>query len=324
MSVRVIRGAEQWRADQELAARRTALAIGNFDGVHLGHQEVLRRVVGHTQDCGTLSVAITFDPHPVKVLRPEHAPPLISTLEQRLEWMQELGLEAVLLLPFTKELSRLTAQEFVAQLIAGTLHAKRVFVGENFCFGHRHAGDVKLLEHLGRIHGYTVEIVPPVVLGDVVVSSTAVRRTVTDGQMDAATRLLGRPFALTGHVVPGSGIGAREVVPTLNLAADQELLPGRGVYVSETRIGGRWHRSATNVGVRPTFDAGKVAVESHLFDFDERITSGPMEVRFWKRLRPEKKFPSAQALKAQIARDLARARAYFRRADGVRRARQTV
>src|SRR5208282_545107 len=315
MSLRVFRGIPEWRADSGIAARRTALAIGNFDGVHVGHQAILRRVNEYSRATGALGTAVTFDPHPLKVLRPEQAPALLSTLEQRLAWMEELGLEAVLILPFTIELSQLSAEEFVAQMLAATLRTERIFVGDNFRFGHRHAGNVALLESLSARFHYSVEIVPPVVMGGEVISSTSVRSAATEGRMDEAARLLGRPFTLTGHVVSGTGRGSREVVPTLNLAYEQEILPGRGVYATETRAGGRWYRSATNVGVRPTFDGSRITVESYLFDFSERCKSGALEVRFWKRLRGEQKFSSAEALKSQIDTDLRRARTFFRHLD---------
>jgi riboflavin kinase/FMN adenylyltransferase len=324
MSPRILRGIPEWRADAGIAARRTVLAIGNFDGVHVGHQAILRRVNECARSTGALGTAVTFDPHPLKVLRPEHAPALLSTLEQRLAWMDELGLEAVLILPFTMELSRLSAEEFVEQMLAATLRAERILVGDNFRFGHRHAGNVALLESLSARFHFSVEIVPPVVMEGEIISSTSVRRAVTEGQMDEAARLLGRPFSLTGRIVAGTGTGSREVVSTLNLACEQELLPGRGVYATETRVGGRWHRSASNVGMRPTFDGSHVTVESHLLDFTGSQGADRMEIRFWKHLRGEQKFPSAQALKSQIETDLSRTRAFFRHLDRLRRSRQPI
>lgn len=322
MSLRLFHGIPEWRADPTVAARRTALAIGNFDGVHIGHQAILRRVNEYARSTGAMGTAVTFHPHPLKILRPEHAPALLSTLEQRLAWMDTLGLEAALILPFTTELSRLSAEEFVAQVLAATLRAERIFVGDNFRFGHRHAGNVALLESLSTRFQYSVEIVPPVVLGGQVVSSTAVRCAVNEGRMDEAARLLGRPFSLTGRIVAGTGTGSREVVSTLNLACDQELLPARGVYATETRVDGEWYRSATNVGVRPTFDGSHVSVESHLLEFPGSHRANAMKIRFWKRLRGEQKFPSVAALKSQIETDLRRTRGFFRHLDRLRRARQ--
>ncbi|HMD30312.1 MAG TPA: bifunctional riboflavin kinase/FAD synthetase [Candidatus Acidoferrales bacterium] len=309
--MRVYRGIPEWKADASVAARRTALAIGNFDGVHLGHQAVLGRVNEYVCTSGAMGMAVTFDPHPLKVLRPEHAPLLLSTLEQRLAWMDELGLEAALVLPFTLELAQMSAADFVAQMLAATLRIERIFVGDNFRFGHRQAGDVALLKSLARQFHYTVEIVPPLAMDGEPVSSTSVRRAAADGRMEDAARLLGRPYTLSGQVVSGTGTGSREVVPTLNLAFEQELLPARGVYATEARVGDKWYRSATNVGVRPTFNGSRLTVESHLFDFSDQVTSGPLEVRFWKRLRGEQKFASAAELKTQIAADVEGARAFF-------------
>jgi riboflavin kinase/FMN adenylyltransferase len=329
MSLRVLRGLDGWRGDAGVAERRTALAIGNFDGVHLGHQAILRRIVDHAQRAGSLATAVTFDPHPLKFLRPQDAPQLISTLTQRLEWMEELGVEAVLLLPFTRALAQLSAEDFTAGVLAGALRAERIFVGENFCFGHRHAGNVALLERLSARFGYTVEIVPPVVRRGEIVSSTGVRRAIQEGRMNAAARLMGRPFTLSGRIVAGTGTGSREVVPTHNLHCDQELLPAQGVYVTETRLGGgahissaAWHPAVTNVGTRPTFDGQGLSVETHLLEFGAHASGHWMQLRFWKRLRSEKKFSSPAALKKQIEADVLRARAFFRHRSRVRRVRQ--
>ena len=318
MSLRVVRGVEGWRAEPAVAARPTALAIGNFDGVHAGHQAILRRAIEWARQAGALSAAVTFDPHPLKILRPQHAPALLSTQQQRLEWMRELGLDAALILPFSRELAAVSAEEFVEVMLAGLLHARRIFVGQNFRFGHRHAGDVRLLHSLAERFGYEVEVVPPVEVDGEIVSSTSVRRAVTDGRMEAAARLLGRTFSLTGRVVPGAGRGTREVVPTLNLEQEQEVLPAHGVYVTETRIGDSWRPSATNVGVRPTFDAGHVTVETNLLDAPDHPTPQRIEVRFWKRLRGEMKFGSAEELKQQISRDVRAARDFFAQPENTR------
>ncbi|HUJ40114.1 MAG TPA: bifunctional riboflavin kinase/FAD synthetase [Candidatus Acidoferrales bacterium] len=323
MSLRVVRGMENWRADAAAGARGTALAIGNFDGVHAGHQAILRRVTEWARQTGARGAAVTFDPHPLKILRPQHAPAILSTQEQRLAWMEELGLEAVLVLPFTLELAAVRAEEFVEVVLAGVLRARRIFVGDNFRFGHRHAGDVRLLQSLAGRFGYEVDVVPPVEVDGEAVSSTSVRRAVSEGRMDAAARLLGRPFSLTGRVVRGEGRGSREVVPTLNLAQEQEVLPAHGVYATETRMGGAWRQSVTNVGLRPTFDGGPVTVETNLLDTSGGVSAGQIEVRFWKRLRGEIKFGSAEELKEQIGRDVRGVREFFaglNRAQGTGRA----
>jgi riboflavin kinase/FMN adenylyltransferase len=224
---------------------------------------------------------------------------------------EQAGMNAALVLKFDEQLAKVSAEDFARTYLVDTLHARAVFVGANFRFGHKQAGDVKLLEEFGRRWDFEVQVVPPVIQDGIVVSSTAVRSAVRDGRMEDASRLLGRPFALAGEIKTGTGQGRKLVVPTLNLATEQECLPKNGVYATETVIGGAKYRSATNIGVRPTFDGQRLAIESHLFDFSENLTSGAMEVRFWKRLRDEKKFSGPEALREQVLRDISEAQAYF-------------
>lgn len=297
-------------------ARRTALTIGIFDGIHLGHQHIFHRVTGAARDASPplLPAAVTFDPHPLRLLRPEQAPPLIATLEQRLAGFARHGLEAALVLDFDLALSQLTPEDFVRQILVEQLQAASVLVGENFRFGHRQAGDVTRLAELGMQFGFGVEIVPPVRVNGEIVSSTAIRSAVQQGEMGRAKELLGRPFVLTGQIQPGAGRGRTLLFPTLNLAPEQELLPKTGVYVTETDVGNARYRSATNVGYRPTVDSPgtpRLTVESHLLDFDQPISSGRIEVAFLHRLRDEMKFSSMDALRAQIACDLDETRRYF-------------
>ena len=322
MPLAVLHSLGEWAA--RLGRPETVLTVGSFDGVHLGHQRVLRGVVEHARATARLAAAVTFDPHPLKVLRPAEAPLLIASLAQRLAGLERHGLDAALVLRFDLELSRLSPEEFVRGILVEKLGVRVMLVGENFRFGHRQAGDVRLLAALGQRFGFDAEIAPPVVVRGEVVSSTAIRRAVQLGRVERAARLLGQPFALTGEIRLGSGRGARIVVPTLNLAPEQELRPAIGVYATETRVGGQLYRSATNVGVRPTFDGGGVTVESHLLDFSERITNGPMEVHFWKRLREERKFAGPEALRAQIAKDLARTRSFFERFDRLQASRERL
>jgi riboflavin kinase / FMN adenylyltransferase len=300
------------------ADTKTALTVGSFDGIHLGHQKILRGVVERARATRALAAAVTFDPHPLKILRPAEAPPLISTLQQRLAGFEEIGLAAALILRFDLELSRLSPEEFVRRMLLDKLHLRSILVGGNFRFGHQQAGDAKRLAELGQRFGFAVRIVPPVIVRGQVVSSTAIRRAVYEGRVEQAARLLGRPFVLTGAIRPGSGRGRSVVFPTLNLAPEQELCPAVGVYATQTRLAGRLYRSATNVGVRPTFDGGPLSIESHLLDFSETVSSGPLEIRFWKRLRSEKKFSGPGALRAQISRDLARTHRFFERISQAR------
>ena len=317
---------QAWASRYATFGHTSVLAIGNFDGIHLGHQAILRATVECARALNAVSTALTFDPSPRKVLRPETAPLRLSTNAQRMEWFNAMGLEAVVVLPFTLDLARLSPGEFVEQILVRDLHVKAVLVGENFRFGHKQAGDVKLLTELGAIHGFDVVIVPPVVYRGEVVSSTIIRREVAEGDVSHAARLLGRPFALTGEVISGMGTGRRVTFPTLNLAAEQELLPARGVYITRSCLEGatRSHRSVTNVGMRPTFNGLSLSVETHLLDAQLATAPKRMGVRFWKRLREEKKFSGPEELRAQIAIDIARANQFFVRLRRFRSIRQPV
>jgi len=317
---------EQWAAHYAPSGRGSILAIGNFDGIHLGHQAILRAAVQRAAKTNGVATALTFDPSPRRVLRPESAPLRVSTNAQRMDWFGTVGLEAAVVLPFTLELARLSPEQFVEQILVRGLHVRAVLVGENFRFGHQQSGNVALLRELGARHGFAVEVIPPVALDGEIVSSTAIRREIAAGNVTHAARLLGRPFALTGEIVGGTGTGRRFTFPTLNLKPEQELLPARGVYVTRTLLEGetKSRRSVTNVGMRPTFNGASLSVETHLLDFSGEVTAKRMEVRFWKRLREEKKFTGSEELRAQIARDIATARRFFMRLRRYRTARQPV
>ena len=331
---------EAWASRFGKVGHRSVLAIGSFDGIHLGHQAILRSVAARGRALNAVPTALTFDPSPRKVLRPDEAPLQLSTIAQRLAGFSALGLEAAVVLPFTLELSRLTPEEFVEQMLLRDLCIKALFVGENFRFGHKQAGDVNLLRKLGAEHGFEVVVLPPVIYRGEIVSSTLIRKEIAEGNVSRAARLLGRQFALTGEVIPGTGTGHRFTFPTLNLALEQELLPRRGVYITRTCLDGeqRSRRSVTNVGMRPTFNGSALSVETHVLDwhpapnvppaslpapsgpdiaatFRPAVPSPPkrIEVRFWERLRDEKKFSGPEDLRAQITRDIANANKFFSR-----------
>ncbi|MGB7848381.1 MAG: bifunctional riboflavin kinase/FAD synthetase [Candidatus Acidiferrum sp.] len=299
----------------ELSGRGSVVAIGTFDGIHLGHQKVLEFAIKRAKECGAVSTALTFEPPPVKVLRPEVAPARISTNQQRMDWFGVLGLEAAVVLPFTKELAALTPEEFVEQILVRQLQVRAVVVGGNFRFGHKQAGDVKFLRELGMREGFEVVVHTPVRLDGEIVSSTLIRKLLAEGDVRHAARLLGRPFVLTGEVVSGTGTGRKFTFPTLNLRPEQELLPARGVYITRTVLEGETssHRSVTNVGMRPTFNGAGLSVETHLLDYSGNFTPKKIEIRFWKRLREEKKFSGPEELKEQIAKDIAKANKFFAR-----------
>lgn len=315
--MRILRSLEELRSPLPAPV----LTIGNFDGVHRAHQRILARVVERAraqlkpsgQALRGTSVAMVFEPHPAKVLAPDQAPPLLTTLEQKLQLLEATGLDVVLVVPFTGEFSRLSPRQFVEEMICRRLGTRAVYVGANFRFGHRAAGDVAVLGELAREFDFALKVVPRVVVRGQTASSTLIRHLIAEGRLNRAALLLGRPYALTGEIQPGRGRGAPMGFPTLNLLPEQECLPARGVYISETLVDGRTHRSATNVGVRPTFGGDTLVVESHLLDFSRRVERGRLEVRFYDRLRPEKKFPSPEALRAQIQRDVERTRRFFAR-----------
>ena len=323
--------AEAWHSRYGTFDQSSVLAIGSFDGIHLGHQAILRSVAERARSLDAVPTALTFDPSPRKVLHPETAPPQISTITQRIAGFSALGLEAAVVLPFTLELSRLTPEEFVQQILLRNLRIRALFVGENFRFGHKQAGDVNLLRKLGAEHGFEVVVLPPVICRGEVVSSTLIRKEIADGDVSRAARLLGRPFILTGEVVSGTGTGRRFTFPTLNLAPEQSLLPHRGVFITRTLLEGEQcsRRSVTNIGMRPTFNGSALSIETHVLDLasvsapaseGDGLKPGAtfpspkhIEVRFWERIRDEKKFASPEELRAQIARDIASADKFFSR-----------
>jgi phosphoribosyl 1,2-cyclic phosphate phosphodiesterase len=318
--------AEAWAAFDAYATRGSVLAIGTFDGIHLGHQAILRSAVQRAPQNNAVATALTFDPSPRKVLRPETAPLRLSTNVQRMEWFGVVGLEAAVVLPFTLELARLSPEDFVERILVRGLQVRAVLVGENFRFGYQQSGNVALLRQLGIKHGFDVITIPPVTCNGETVSSTVIRREIAAGNVTHAARLLGRPFVLSGPVVRGTGTGRRFTFPTLNLAPEQELLPARGVYVTRTLLEGetKSRRSVTNVGMRPTFNGASLSVETHLLDYSTEITAQRIEVRFWKRLREEKKFAGPEELRAQIGNDIAAANRFFARLRLFRSSRQLV
>jgi phosphoribosyl 1,2-cyclic phosphate phosphodiesterase len=311
--LRVFTSAEAWREYYAPTGRGSVLAIGNFDGIHRGHQAILKEATERTAKSGAVTTALTFEPAPRKVLRPETAPKRLSTNEQRLEWFRVVGVEAAVVMPFTLGLSKLSPQEFVEKILVAQLCVRTVLVGENFRFGHKQAGDTQLLRELGKSHGFEVVTIPPVVAHGEVVSSTVIRREIADGEVTQAGRLLGRPFVLTGTIVTGTGTGSKFTFPTLNLHAEQELLPATGVYITRTLLDGETEsrRSVTNIGVRPTFDGHTLTVETHLLNFSGQVSAKRMELRFWKRLRAERRFSGPDELRAQIAKDIASANRFF-------------
>jgi riboflavin kinase/FMN adenylyltransferase len=294
----------------------SALTIGNFDGVHAGHRRILRRVKEVAVERGLKASVLTFNPHPSKVVAPARAPRLMSSAEQRCALMREEGIDKVLIMPFDRQVAHLTPEQFVEQVLVQKLGVREVVLGHDFCFGYKQSGNVRVLEELGRKYGFTTEEVKAVTVRGRLVSSTALRQLIEAGRVAQAARLLERPYALEGEVVAGRGVGSKQTVPTLNLATDTEVLPASGVYVTRTHDldGGRWWPSVTNVGYRPTFgDSRELSIETFLLEPLAGETPRRIRVEFLWRVRDERQFPDAQALKRQILRDAGVAQAYFRR-----------
>jgi riboflavin kinase / FMN adenylyltransferase len=298
------------------------VSIGNFDGVHLGHQKLLRRVVERARATGSVAAALTFDPHPVQVLAPERTPKLLTPVPEKARLIEATGIDLLWVRAFTPELSLMSPVRFVEEVLVRDLRIHAVVVGPNFRFGHWHAGDDRLLVELGGKHGFEVEIVDALIVRGQMASSTRVRELADLGRVHLAGRLLGRPFSVSGAIVRGLGIGKEQTVPTLNLDhVDQRLggqaprqIPKPGVYVTRTRVAGVEHQSVTNIGRKPTFGEHELTIESFLLDYrDGRIEADHMEIQFLHRLRDERKFPDAAALKSQIIKDAGRALGFFRR-----------
>jgi riboflavin kinase/FMN adenylyltransferase len=291
----------------------SAVTIGNFDGVHIGHQHLFREVIRIARERDLRATVLTFDPHPSCVVAPERAPRLLTTHDERCELLRNLGIDQVLILPFTTDTARLSPEEFVRQIVAGVLRAKAVLVGDNFRFGHKQAGNTQVLSELGAQYGYETLIISSVEHRGRLVSSSEVRRLVDCGEVSLACRFLGRPYAISGDVVHGHGIGSKQTVPTLNLRWTAEVLPRAGVYITRTQNGRRWN-SITNVGHRPTFGGdSELSIETFLLDPLEGPPPDRIQIEFLRRVRDERKFENPEALKAQILKDVGRAQAFFRR-----------
>jgi riboflavin kinase/FMN adenylyltransferase len=292
----------------EATFSRTVATIGNFDGVHLGHRAILSRVCQRARELGGQAVAITFNPHPVKVLRPEVNLPLLTTSEQKLKLLSDSGLDAVVVLPFTPEFAALPAREFVRQYFCDRLQAREVVVGHDYCFGRGREGNIDLLKEMGETHGFTVQVVWAVEVDGALVSSSLIRAMLRLGKVTEARRLLGRPYGVSGRVVPGKGRGAKLLgVPTANLLSPNELLPASGIYAVWVRRGGAILPGVANIGTCPTFNNAELSLEVHLLEFNGDLYGESLEVDFVTRLREERRFPSIEALADQIHADIAAA-----------------
>jgi riboflavin kinase / FMN adenylyltransferase len=292
--------------------RPAALTLGVFDGLHLGHQAIVRMVVERALLTGATPTLITFDPHPRQVLKPDTAPPLLQTFNQKMEGLRLLGIGQVIVLEFNAELAALSAEAFVEHYIVRGLDAREVYLGRGFAFGNERRGNIELLKELSLQHGFLAAEVQEVQLRGHRISSTIIRRLLKAGRVNPARGMLGRAYGIEGLVIRGHGVGRELLYPTANLEFQNRVLPADGVYVTLALIDGVWRRSVTNIGKRPTF-GGEVEskVETHVIDFDGDLYDKTIRVRVLHRLRGEKKFQGVDELRAQIGRDRDRAVRYF-------------
>jgi len=291
----------------------TVVCVGNFDGIHRAHQRLLVAIRTRAKELGARSVLVTFDPHPARILRPHGGPPLITPMAVKMEMLGEFGLDAVMVLPFTRDVSLMPAFEFAEDILFHRLHAIEVHEGFNFRFGHKAEGNLERLGEFGHKLGFAVVAHEPMQWGELVISSSNVRAALLGGKVETARHLLGRVFSIQSTPGRGRGYGSKYTVPTVNLARYDDLTPGFGVYITELRINGEDFEAVTNVGNRPTFGADSFAIESYILNFHPIDLSAetPLRLSFLHRLRAEKKFPTTEALKEQIGRDVERAKRYF-------------
>ena len=291
----------------------SVVSVGNFDGVHRAHRHVLDEIVRRARQSGAKAVAVTFEPHPSRILRPDSGLKLLTPLPEKLRLLEGTGIDAVLILPFGRDLSLLTPRQFAERILKKKLHTREVHEGYNFRFGHKAAGDVNALVQFGQEMGFEVKVYAEQKLRGEPVSSSHIRKLIGEGRVSRARHLLARPFCILGTPGRGRGYGSKYTVPTINLSRYEELAPKDGVYITCTRVGNERFDSVTNVGNRPTFGAESFAIETHLLNFHpiELTPESEVEICFLDRVRDEIKFPSVDALREQIARDVKRARRYF-------------
>ena len=291
------------------------VALGNFDGVHLGHRAILKTAIDRARAAGGTSFALTFSPLPAKVLAPEYAPCLLLTAEDKLELLRHAGLDGVLVVNFTRELSQLSPRDFVRDFLIGKIGARAIVVGHSVSFGHRRAGNAAMLVELGREFGFEADVVGPIKAGGIEVSSTKVRELVMSADLKGAAGLLGRYHFLTGTVVHGRERGREIGFPTANIASETECLPPDGVYASRVVIPEGVYPAISNIGMRPTFNESQRSIEAHLFHFDRDLYGQKIRIEMIERIRPERKFASGEELSHQIALDVRRAKEIISAAD---------
>ena len=292
--------------------RPTVLTLGVFDGLHLGHQKIMRTVVERANAAGAHATAITFDPHPRAVLHPESAPPLLQTLDQRLANFEVLGIEQAIVIPFTKDFAANPAEDFLRDIVHDRLHAREVYLGKGFAFGRERGGNIDLLRKMSSELGFVADEVGEVRLRGNRISSSKIRKLLAEGRVNLARRMLGRPYGVEGVIIRGNRRGHTIGFPTANLKPHNRVIPRYGVYATATLLDGKWRRSITNIGVRPTFEnEAEPSIETYIFDYSGDLYGDVLRVRFLHRIRDERKFSGIDELKAQIEKDTRRALNYF-------------
>jgi riboflavin kinase / FMN adenylyltransferase len=305
-------------------ARPTVLTLGVFDGLHLGHQLIMRTVVERARAAAAVPTVITFEPHPRAVLHPESAPPLLQTFDQKIEALGVLGIQQTIVIHFDEVFSQIRAEDFLRDVVMDRLQAKEVYLGRGFAFGHNREGNIELLRKISSQLGFIADEVAEVGLRGQRVSSSRIRELLLKGQVNLARRMLGRPYGVEGPVVHGAERGTQIGFPTANIHPHNRVIPRGGVYVTATLIDGQWRRSVTNIGTRPTFESGPASsVETYVLNWSGDLYGDVVRVRFLHRLRDEKKFGSIDELTSQIKHDVTRAARYFERA-GVKKGLTTV
>jgi len=299
--MRIIRGIKNYT--EKLAG--PVLTLGNFDGVHLGHQAIFKKVVDRAKETGGTSIAFTFEPHPLKVLAPERSPLLLNTFHAKMRLFEAAGIEVVICANFTRAFADQNPEDFAREILSEKIGVREVYVGYDYAFGKGREGSIESLRRMGRANGFEVGIIDPVRVGGSVVSSSLVRDRISGGRVEDAAEFLGRHYSIEGDVVHGSHRGLTLGFPTANLRTANELVPGFGVYAVAAGIDGRRLKGVASIGVRPTFDNGPVSIEVHLLGWNDDLYGRQLEVSFIKRLRGEQKFPDVDSLIRQIRKDVA-------------------
>ncbi len=299
----IINGSMKWKA---LGIRQPVITIGNFDGVHLGHQKILKKTIQRARSLGTVSLVYTFNPHPLEILRPEDAPLRITTFEEKMRIISGIGIDYLVCEHFTRQYAEQPPEEFTKNIICDRIHPREIVIGHDYAFGKNRKGTVELLKKMGEIFHFKVHVVDNITIKNIPVRSTTVRRLIALGKVSLAEKLLGRPYVLTGRVVRGKQ--RRIGFPTANLSPGKNLIPKTGVYAIRAATPYGDFDGIVNVGFNPTFDGERLTIEAHLFDFNADLYSREMSISFIKRIRGEKKFPDVPLLVKQIEKDIALAK----------------